>query len=861
MADYTEISASITGVSQYHQAERPSGTSRGWSSYSTSNIYGSYYAGSSYESASYNDDYALSYRVHIDPTGKGIPSDGVLSAVTIKVTLSHDSTRDAHFSSKAYRTGPMTGSLSGLTSKTVSSGSTTTVTYVININAESQISGAQDVYIYFNCTGTGWVLGTVKAVEAKARFSAPELSLSLSPASAIAGDTVTASVTGRYNRSLNLVFSANNVTLSTTTMTTDTKSVATQVSWFDTASITGNSMTVTVTATDPSDSRTASTTISLTRPQPLSATTVAPKSVTREGGESITFSWSVTGNYGTQNLAELQYSYDNANWSSLGSVSGTGTTLTKASKFFAPGTVYWRVRVRSTYGLYSSYSSANFTVHYSATSYVVPLNSPTGGNVNAAEPITFAGTLLANGVPYQPFTVSSATFYWRSRTADPYTEVSMTPDGANASVVIPGGTFPSGTVYWYIAATDNAGTSTQTDVYSISTLSSKIDASPVAPVGVIETKNTPTTFSWRYATVTGSEQKAAQLQYSTDGGDTWLTLGSVSGTATSYTAPANALPSGTITWRVRAQNVANDWGEWSDPVSFVNFGAPDVTSVLTDGKPYTTITWQVNDQESYKLFLDGVQIGPYHGEDVRSYTLTQPLVDGQHTAQVQVQNEYSQWSPINGTVFDVTNTPTASVHLRHRTAVDVALSWTGGDGTGDFYVYRDGVPIAHTGEMAFVDRVALGSHEYYVIERLATGDYNRSNTVTATPGVGCSPVIAPLAGGEWLPLALSLDSDRVIQISDEVRTAERFVLGADFPVVTIGRHRTRRVSLDAAWLRSSIRNDEFMSLLGKAVILKLPWGDVFVGVLPAYAQSNARFTSGYAYSISQADWRDYIDNA
>lgn len=603
-------------------------------------------------------------------------------------------------------------------------------------------------------------------------------------------------------------------------------------------------------------------TYQIDEPEPLSVTAVAPKSVTREGGESITFSWSVTGNYGTQNLAELQYSYDNANWSSLGSVSGSETTLTKSAAFFAPGTVYWQVRVRSTYGLYSNWSSsANFTVHYSATSYVVPLNSPTGGNVNAAEDITFAGTLLANGVPYQPFTMASATFYWRSREADPYTSVSMTPSGANASVTIPGGTFPSGSVYWYISATDNAGTTTQTDVYTISTLASRIDASPVAPVGVIETKNTQTTFSWRYATVTGSEQKAAELQYSTDGGSTWLELGSVQGAETSYTAPANALPSGTITWRVRAENAADEWGEWSEPVSFVNFGAPDVTSVLTDGKPYTTITWQVNDQESYKLIVDGVQIGPYHGEDVRSYTLSQPLADGQHTVQVQAQNEYSLWSPINGTVFDVVNTPGTAITLSHSTDVDVELTWTAGDGTGNYYVYRDGVPIAHTGEMAFVDRVALGSHEYYVIERLASGDYTRSNTVTATPGVGCSPMIAPLAGGEWLPLELSTNSERVIQISDEARTAERFVLGADFPVVTIGRHRTRRVSLDAAWLRSSIRNDEFMALLGKAVILKLPWGDVFVGVLPAYAQSNARFTSGYAYSISQADWRDYIDNA
>lgn len=687
----------------------------------------------------------------------------------------------------------------------------------------------------------------------------PELSISMSPASAIAGNGITALTTGRYGRTLDLTLTANNATLDQFSIVTDSQAFTTQLSWFDTAGVTGNSMTVTATVTDPTDGRTAETTFTLTRPQPLSVTAVAPKSTTREGGESITFSWSVSGAYGSQDYASLEYSYDNANWYDLG-YTYSEQTLTKSANFFSPGTVYWRVNVRSTYGLWSVSSSANFTVKYTASSYVVPLNSPTGGNVNAAEAITFAGTLMTEGTPFTPFTMASATFCWRARTADPYTEVSMTPSGANASVVIPGGTFPAGSVYWYIKATDNTGASSQTPVYTISTLASKIDASPVAPVGVIETKNTPTTFTWRYATVTGSEQKAAELEYSIDGGGSWIELGSVQGEGTSYIAEANALPSGTITWRVRAENAANEWGEWSAPVSFVNFGAPDVFSVLTDGKPYTTITWQVNAQESYKLIVDGEQIGPYHGEDVRSYTLTRPLADGQHSVQVQVQNEYSQWSPINGTVFDVLNTPDATITLRHRTAVDAALMWTGGDGTGDYYIYRDGVPIAHTRKTEHVDRVALGTHEYFVIEKLASGDYNRSNTVTATPGVG-SPMIAPLTGGKWLPLALSLNAERVIQISDEVRTAERFVLGAEFRVVTIGRHRTRRASLDAAWLRRSCRNDEFMQLLGKPVILKLPWDDVFVGVLPAYAQSNACFASGYTYSISQADWRDYIDDA
>lgn len=950
----TLIAGTITGAKTGH---RPAGTGQSY-------VYSDWYTGSAIFDT-YNiarpqttEYYTVVYRVHVNPQG------GEVIGFRIKGYLDLEATGSSSQLSLYVRESPPPsgGSVLSNESRNFTNGYHNTAAIAINTEDGKAFQNERDVYVEISQIGSNRGICSFKVEEIGIYTVAPDLSISMSPASAIAGNPITADITGRYGRNLNLTLTANGADLTPTpiTITSDSQNIATEVSWFDTASVTGNSMTVTATVTDPEDGRTASADFTLTRPQPLTVTAVAPKSTTKDGAEDVTFSWSVSGSYGSQDYAELQYSYDNANWRDLGSVSGSGTTLTKSGGYFSAGTVYWRVRVRSTFGIWSSYATANYTVQYytaavsliaptsgtreggetiefawsiaegsgsingvqmqtssddginwttrldvttkrinfvadpatlppgalkwrvrvkdsyagwsewknasvtikySATSYVVPLNSPTGGNVNAAEPINFAGTLLANGVPYQPFTIASATFYWRSRTADPYTEVSMTPEGANASVVIPSGTFPPGSVYWYIEATDNTGASTQTDVYTISTLASKIDAAPVAPVGVIETKNTPTIFRWRYATVTGSEQKAAELEYSIDGGASWIELGSVQGEETSYTAAANALPSGTITWRVRAENAANEWGEWSAPVSFVNFGAPDVFSVLTDGKPYTTITWQVNTQESYKIFVDGVQIGPYHGEDVRSYTLTQPLADGQHTVQIQVQNEYSQWSPINGTVFDVVNTPGAAITLSHNTDVDVELTWTAGDGTGNYYVYRDGVPIAHTGEMEFVDRVALGTHEYFVIEKLASGDYNRSNTVTATPSVGRSPMIAPLAGGEWLPLALSLNSDRVIQISDEVRTSERFVLGADFPVVTIGRHRTRRVSLDAAWLRSSIRNDEFMALLGKAVILKLPWGKVFVGVLPSYAQSNAHFTSGYAYSISQADWRDYIENA
>ena len=855
---YTTYTGTLTGARTRH-TESQTHVDNYSSWYTGSAITNTYNIGSgstSTQGAVYN---RIQYRVNVNPQG------GVIEYVVVN-GYANLPIGDGRSSSQVsvHVTGSSDAPISGSGSTSLRTDYSGNVTYTIPISSGGDFLTSGTIYVDVadisrNYPNVG--SSTFRITSIQIQVAPPDLSLSLSPASAIAGDTVTAIVTGRYSRSLNLTFSANNVTLSTTTMTTDTKSVATQASWFETASITGNTMTATVTVTDPTDDRTDETTIQLTRPQPLSVTAVAPKSTTVEGGESITFSWSVSGTYGTQNQASLEYSRDNANWSALGSVSGSGTTLTKSSRFFAPGTVYWRVKVLSTYGLYTTSSAVNFTVRYSATSYVAPLNSPTGGNVNATEPITFACTLRTDGVPYEPFTVTAATFYWRSRSTNPYTQVSMTPDGANASVTIAANTFPTGSIDWYISATDNLSATTQTSVYTISTLASAIDAQPISPVNTVEISNNDIEFVWRFASTSGDPQNGAELQYSLDG-STWSQLASAQGTATSVIVPANTFHAGTVYWRIRAFNGVGDSGPWSNVAQFVAYGAPEAPTVTVDAVPFATIRWQSDGQVSYEVEVDGKAYGPFLGTE-KAYQLYDYLEDGSHRARVRVLGEAGLWSVLGETLFDITNVPVTTLTLRAKTDVDTELTWVGG--SGNYYVYRDRKLIARTNGRSFADRTVLGVHEYRVVERLASGNYNASALLTRTMEVEYMH-IAALEGGNWVEILHTLKGSSDPSYTYNAETESVHQDNSEFPVVSIGPYLDESASYSAVFLYTEPdEHRRFRALFRKPVILKTTDGVVMIGVLNAWERSPKtsrakQYYTAYTFSLQRIDWEDFIDD-
>ena len=956
--------------------------------------------------------------------------------------------------------------------------------------------------------------GAVKVsnVNVSVTYTLSSLVAELSPSTVYTGDNVNLTFQNRLGQTLTVGFWYSDTLLETETINADATAVLCPASWFTTAGVTGSSMRVDVKADDALGRR-ATADFTLLNPQGSTATPIAPRSTRMEGAEEINFAWQVSTNWGTQTRAELQWGTDNAVWTDLATVNGSATTWTAPALSFPAGTIYWRVRVRNSYGQVGPWSSgASFTVNYEAQSQVEPINSPTSGIINAAVDRTFSVILRASGAVYAPFTVQSAVFYWRAGTSGAWTDVTMTPDGARASVLIPANTFPAGTVQWYAEATDNTGNTTLTDNYTLSTLTADVQAVPLAPVDTVESGNGAIEFRWFYGSIDNSPQGAAEIQTGDDG-ETWESLATVtSSSARSYTAAAGTFEAGVVYWRIRAKTSGGSYGPWSDAVSFVCYAAPVIQGVMADGAPWTTITWQTSGQLAYEIEVDGRQYGPFFGADARSYTLPEPLSDGTHDARVRAQNKYGLWSEWAETVFSVqNNAQTPTLILTAEVTEDVALSWTGGsslgppvitvqpidmvgqawtwasfavdatgdgisyqwykqetydgpwvslgedgarkalwiyctdsmagwkyrcvatnaagsdtssaaswtygtpsaaptitvqpetvtkktgtvsfvcgsdgsayrwyrkavsegpgefdilatdgvstwrivygaagsgdlpvsdgsnawhipagagasgdlpvsDGSttwhmpagggttevwldtgittpwlefpadqtkngwqyfcrvtnaagtvdsdvvqyiygeepgeaipGDYYVYRDGERIARTVDPHYLDRTALGTHEYRVLNRLENNHYLYSNTVTVTVTVD-TLMIAPLEGGDWMKLCLSDRSSREFDFERSRRVQYVHYSGAAFPEAEIGEQEELSGSFDVAWpLEMKEQARAFEKLLGTAVVVKTPHEVVLVGVLDGWKRRDPLFYSAYEFTVRQMDWGD-----
>lgn len=481
----------------------------------------------------------------------------------------------------------------------------------------------------------------------------------------------------------------------------------------------------------------------------------------------------------------------------------------------------------------------------------------TSGYVNPHQAQSFAWAFGPSGEYYcaGDWSQASATFYWRAGTSGSWTTVAAS--GSTQAVTIPAETMPVGTVQWYVQATDDQGTTTSSPVYTITTEDSLQVATPLSPIGTVEDGSAEILMTWQEANDTGTTPTGADLQISTNG-TTWTDLAHVTGAATQYTAPAGSFVGGTVYWRVRAYNIDNAAGPWSEAAAFVSVAAPPAPIVTAEAVPFATIRWQSDGQQAWRVTVDGTVFGPYFGTG-KSFTLRDYLQDGEHTAQVEVQGSFGLWSQAGQVSFTVANVPGDVIQLSGVFYRDAALSWETESQTADFLIYRDGVRIGHTNGSSFTDRVILGRHRWQVINRLPGGTYTASNVVEGELK-SCGLAVALLAGGEWLELTKSASSTREIGTTISQAASVRHFAGEIWPSAEVAPYRDQAVSFDAAWLqREKSQAAAFEAAIGQTVILKVPDGSCVVGLLSAVSRRSQIFFRAYTATVTRVKWRDYVD--
>lgn len=487
----------------------------------------------------------------------------------------------------------------------------------------------------------------------------------------------------------------------------------------------------------------------------------------------------------------------------------------------------------------------------------VSASSNTGGYINPHIEQAFVWTVAPTSVysveiPAQ----ADAELVWKE--AGSSTEHTLTVADATQSLTVPAETFPgASSIQWKVRVHSTGGDWYESSWYTLSTADTLATATPVAPVTAVVDGSEPIRFTWAEANDSGSIPTGADLEYSTNGGTTWSTLASVSGTVAEYTAPASVFSAGEIFWRVRAYNIDGVAGPWTE-ASFICFAAPAAPFVSVTAVPFAEITWQSTGQQAYEITIDGESLGPKFGTD-KTYKVQLPLSDGAHSVSVRVQGVYSLWSAPGTVEVMISNEPGNAVELEGAFAVDAALSWISADLSADFLIFRDGALIGHTDVDRFTDRFVLGSHSYYVINRLPSGNYSRSNTVE---GRMCTrrPLIALLSGGEWLPLRYSERSMTQQSFTWSKTHSLRHIAGATYPFLELSPYEDLSGAYDAAFLCAKDA-ESFYQLRGQVVILKSKNGKVLIGAITSISDVVNTFYEAAQFTLKQIQWEDYIDDA
>lgn len=428
---------------------------------------------------------------------------------------------------------------------------------------------------------------------------------------------------------------------------------------------------------------------------------------------------------------------------------------------------------------------------------------------------------------------------------------------STTTYVVPANTLPTAKLYWRVRSYNSDGVAGEwSEAAEFTTIDTTATAYTASPKDKIVDGKEDVVFTWRVTNQSGALPTGADLQYSTDRAN-WLDLVTVTGTTRTAIIPAGTFNAGTVYWRVRAYNRQSVAGPWSSASTFIVVAEPPPPTVYCDAVPFATIEWQAQDQQAYRITLDGELIGTFFGFE-KTYSLLEPLSDGDHAVGVSVQNAFSIWSDTVEYAFTVTNSPGEPVVLSGDFGVDAALAWETESEAPKYLIYRDNKKIAETEETNYVDRLALGGHSYYVINVLPDGYYTKSNVVTGTMSTEVTLIGAAQNHAGWLELRLTAkDPDE--QIFSYQRTGSlRHFTGAKLPVIELSKFVDGSGTYDVAFTdEEDIR--AFEALKGQVVIIKSRGGNVVVGPVLQVQKRVGDFFTVFDFTVQRIAWEGLSD--
>lgn len=329
-------------------------------------------------------------------------------------------------------------------------------------------------------------------------------------------------------------------------------------------------------------------------------------------------------------------------------------------------------------------------VTYTDVTPTVANLTPTSGFVNEKVPNTFSwkfgyDTMGVCGV----LTQAEAKVEWRVFGSTTVNTITVT--GATQHVTTAANTFPNGEIEWRVTVrSDDSIWSAPSAWYKLNTVDTAPTVTALTPTGETLNATTPIPFTWSYSNATGTPQQAFDLQVKL--GDVWLDIAiRQTGSEGRFVAPAFSLPSGSLTWRIRAYNTDNVPGPWSNELQFTTFGVlnkPVIGEITTTARP--TIHWTGTEQQLWELKVQQGDIVAYEtgymtGLNTSSYRLPVFLEDGSYTAKMRIRDVFGVWSGWAEKAFAVTTTKPTKPTIQVVANCNYGVKLTAPNNT---YIYR-----------------------------------------------------------------------------------------------------------------------------------------------------------------------------
>lgn len=580
-------------------------------------------------------------------------------------------------------------------------------------------------------------------------------------------------------------------------------------------------------------------------------------------GFSVNFSWELSYTKPDNLSGSIRQVSAKLRWRKNGTQNYTEYAINSATQAYTIpagvlpiGNIDWQVEVTDTSGGTTASNWITFN-HKELAIGIDELYPSDGSHILKHVVNRFKWAITADETESLPGSIIQTSAVLRYRTQGKSDVKSISIQGSKNYYDFPANTFKANDIEWQVEVTANTGTTGVSQWLHVNTQDALSIPVCVSPVGTIVEDTEGITFVWRHEVSTGTKQKAYELQTSTNMGGNYTTLSTAETEVSSFSTPTGKFSQGTLMWRVRTKNSDGIWGSYSAVATIIIRRSPAKPIIIfTDTKPRPTIRWESQDQQGVRIQIGSYDTGWMHST-VKEYRMPHILADGKYSVRLTVKTIFGVESPPAISSLTVQNVPGPPITASFSTFDNcTSLQWKKDNAYIAYYILRAGVPIAHTENNIYTDRMSNGKQAYMIRGMTADGYYGDSAPVYTYLAIENAVLGLTEDSAPWIPLRLRRGERPTHKGNYSVQIDYVYYYGRKKPVAYT--NHMLEASHDFSFtLRDPVQVQMLRSLLGENVVYKDCWGDVLIGILGSVQMAQGRATD-VEFTITETDFRQEV---